>query len=436
MLESIRLIIILESTGAKESLANYLKEHIAHVTHVDSMVDGLSNVKRHRFDVAILSADMQDYYTVDNMTKILQDIGSIQDVVMVSEKDMLPSDSKTVRLSDIEAAQNMIMAQLTELDAKVQVKSAHKKISTNGRLAETSLFDSVPSGLYRIKPSGDFVELNQTLANIVKAPSMEVMRSDNYFSMFNDPEEQKTWREIIEREDSIHGLVFEIERYDGQPIWVRDTVRTVYNGEDEVCFYDGSVEDISVQKRLEDKLSFLATQDILTGLPNRNFFHDQAKLTISQARYSDDFVAFLVIDVDHFSTINENHGFKAGDKVLQIMAGRVKAQLRKSDLVSRLGSDKFIVLLNGIRTRRDSLAVAKKINTAFSTPFELSEELSIDVSASLGISLYPEHGDDINTLIKRAEIATYAVKDRERGGYMIYSDILYSSDDHPQDKEV
>ena len=119
-----------------------------------------------------------------------------------------------------------------------------------------------------------------------------------------------------------------------------------------------------------------------------------------------------------------------------MMAGRVKAQLRKSDLVSRLGSDKFIVLLNGIRTRRDSLAVAKKINTAFSTPFELSEELSIDVSASLGISLYPEHGDDINTLIKRAEIATYAVKDRERGGYMIYSDILYSSDDHPQDKEV
>ncbi len=92
----------------------------------------------------------------------------------------------------------------------------------------------------------------------------------------------------------------------------------------------GSAEDISAQKRLEDKLAFLATQDILTGLPNRNFFHDQAKLTVSQARYSDDLVAFLVIDIDHFTTINENHGFKMGDKVLQIVASRVKHSSEKA----------------------------------------------------------------------------------------------------------
>ncbi len=84
--------------------------------------------------------------------------------------------------------------------------------------------------------------------------------------------------------------------------------------------------------------------------------------------------------------------------------------------------------------RRDALAVAKKIQTAFATPFELPNT-TIEVSASLGISLYPEHGDDINTLIKRAEIATYAVKDRERGGYMIYSDILYN-DENPSQDEV
>ncbi|MGE4465372.1 diguanylate cyclase domain-containing protein, partial [Sphaerochaeta sp.] len=275
---------------------------------------------------------------------------------------------------------------------------------------------------------------NQTLANIFKAPSLDVMKSDNYFSMFVDQQELKTWQEIIERDESIHGLVFEVERYDGQPIWIRDTVRTVYNQDAEVCYYDGSAEDISAQKRLEDKLAFLATQDILTGLPNRNFFHDQAKLTVSQARYTDDFVAFLVIDIDHFTTINETQGFKSGDKVLQIVAARVKAQLRKSDLVSRLGGDKFIVLLNGIRMRRDALAVAKKIQIAFQEPFELPNA-TIDVSASLGISLYPEHGDDINTLIKRAEIATYAVKDRERGGYMIYSDILYAADDSPSHPE-
>ncbi|WP_320122790.1 sensor domain-containing diguanylate cyclase [uncultured Sphaerochaeta sp.] len=433
MLDSIRVIMVLEATGSKELLANYLKSQIEHITHVDTMVDALSTVKRQRFDVAILSNDLEDYYSIENMIKILNDIGSIDDILLVSEKE-LPPDSPVISLENQMEAHVRILRELEKFSLHTGAKPLRKRATKGGSLANTSLFDSVPSGLYRIKPTGEFVELNQTLANIFKAPSIEVMESDNYFSMFVDQEELKTWQEIIERDENIHGLVFEVERYDGQTIWIRDTVRTVYNEDEEVCFYDGSAEDISAQKRLEDKLAFLATQDILTGLPNRNFFHDQAKLTVSQARYSDDLVAFLVIDIDHFTTINENHGFKMGDKVLQIVASRVKAQLRKSDLVSRLGSDKFIVLLNGIRMRRDALAVAKKIQTAFATPFELPNT-TIEVSASLGISLYPEHGDDINTLIKRAEIATYAVKDRERGGYMIYSDILYN-DENPSQDEV
>nr|WP_321297224.1 sensor domain-containing diguanylate cyclase [uncultured Sphaerochaeta sp.] len=434
MLESIRLIVVLEATGAKELLATYLKTQIENITHVDTMVDALSTVKRQRFDAAILSYDLEDYYSVDNMQKILKDIGSIDDIILVSEKEELPPDCPAISLVNPMDAHAKILRRLEKISLKAGQKPLRKRAAADGNLSSTSLFDSVPSGLYRIKPSGEFVELNQTLANIFKAPSLDVMKSDNYFSMFVDQQELKTWQEIIERDESIHGLVFEVERYDGQPIWIRDTVRTVYNQDAEVCYYDGSAEDISAQKRLEDKLAFLATQDILTGLPNRNFFHDQAKLTVSQARYTDDFVAFLVIDIDHFTTINETQGFKSGDKVLQIVAARVKAQLRKSDLVSRLGGDKFIVLLNGIRMRRDALAVAKKIQIAFQEPFELPNA-TIDVSASLGISLYPEHGDDINTLIKRAEIATYAVKDRERGGYMIYSDILYAADDSPSHPE-
>ena len=433
MLDSIRVIMVLEATGSKELLANYLKSQIEHITHVDTMVDALSTVKRQRFDVAILSNDLEDYYSIENMIKILNDIGSIDDILLVSEKE-LPPDSPVISLENQMEAHVRILHELEKYSLHAGAKPLRKRATKGGSLASTSLFDSVPSGLYRIKPTGEFVELNQTLANIFKAPSIEVMESDNYFSMFVDQEELKTWQEIIERDENIHGLVFEVERYDGQTIWIRDTVRTVYNEDEEVCFYDGSAEDISAQKRLEDKLAVLATQDILTGLPNRNFFHDQAKLTVSQARYSDDLVAFLVIDIDHFTTINENHGFKMGDKVLQIVASRVKAQLRKRDWLSPLGSDNVIVLLNCIRMRRDALAVAKKIQTAVATPFELPNT-TIEVSASLGISLYPEHGDDINTLIKRAEIATYAVKDRERGGYMIYSDILYN-DENPSKNEV
>jgi len=290
-------------------------------------------------------------------------------------------------------------------------------------VGEKSLFDSVPSGLYRIDAKGNFLDINQTMVSLLRAPNMAVLRSENYFSLFKDPDAQTNWEEIINRDESIHGLIFEIERYDGQTIWVRDIARSIFDANRQLLYRDGSIEDITYQKKLEDKLSFLATQDILTGLPNRNFFHDQAKLTISQARYTDDIGAILIINIDRFTDINETYTHKIGDRLLQLIAGRVKSQVRKSDLVARLGGDKFIVLLNGLRNRRDVLAVAKKISLVFVEPFEIQDNI-IHATASTGISLYPEHGDEVNTLIRRAEIATFAVKERERGGYLIYSNII------------
>jgi diguanylate cyclase (GGDEF)-like protein/PAS domain S-box-containing protein len=433
-METIRVIVIAESTVKKEAVVDQLKNQITNLTFVDTMVDGLSAVKRNRYDAAILSYDMEDYYSIDNMVKILQEVGSIQCILLVSEREKpeIGIESKQIRfllLEDVQVCAKTILEQLVLVEADRRLDkgiAARDGLPETKISAETSLFNSVPTGLYRITTEGDFVEINHTLATMFRAPNQDVILADNYFSMFNDADEKHTWLEIIKRDDMIHGLIYEIERYDGQTIWVRDTVRAVFDHEGNQQYYDGSVEDITFQKKLEDKLSFLATQDILTGLPNRNFFQDQAKLTISQARYNEDLVAFLVVDLDRFSEINDKYGHKTGDRLLQMVAGRTKTQLRKSDLVARLGSDKFIALLSGIRNRRDALAVAKKISLGFAETFDV-HELKIPLSASIGIALYPEHGDEVNTLIKRAEIATYAVKERERGGYMIYSDVIHTS---------
>lgn len=436
MIDSMSIIVIAENSGIKESVVGILGQTVGPITRVDSMADGLLAVKRSHFDVAILSNDMKDYYSVESMVKNLQEVGSIQYIVLVSEFEKPPvsADNKHLQSMLIEspnAAATEITHVLEVLSTVMdQDKPSHKESFPlqSGQQGEVALFDSVPTGLYRIDLEGNFLDLNKTFVSMFRALNTEVILADNYFSMFNDPDEKHTWLDIIKRDNFIHGLIYEIERYDGQVIWVRDTVRAVLDANGKQKYYDGSVEDITFQKKLDDKLSFLATQDILTGLPNRNFFQDQAKLTISQARYNEDLVAFLVLDLDHFSVINETYGYKTGDRILQIVASRTKVQLRKSDLVSRLGSDKFIALLSGIRNRRDVLAIAKKINQVFSTPFSVLEN-EITVSASIGISLFPEHGDDINTLIKRAEIATFAVKERERGGYMIYTDVIHTSYD-------
>jgi len=431
MIDSIKTIIITEPTELKNELVEQLKNNISSITCVTTMVDGLSSVKNKKFDAAILSNDMDDFYTVTNMVKILLEVGSLQYILLISEKEepSTEGDKLEVHAMHIISAQtalNSIIRELKEIEtSKDTAKITSQNIDDMGssKEGEKSLFDSVPSGLYRIDAKGDFLDINQSMVSILRAPNTAVLYSENYFSLFKDPDEQTSWKTIIHRDEFIHGLIFEIERYDGQAIWIRDNVRAVFDENKQLLYYDGAIEDITYQKKLEDKLSFLATQDILTGLPNRNFFHDQAKLTISQSRYTEDIVAILVINVDHFSDVNETYTYKIGDRLLQLIAGRIKTQVRKSDLVARLGGDKFIVLLNGLRIRRDALAVAKKISLAFIEPFEIQDN-TLNVTASTGISLSPEHGDDVNMLIRRAEIATFAVKERGRGGYMIYSNII------------
>ena len=431
MIDSISTIIITEPTELKNELVELLKNNISNITSVTTMVDGLSAVQHKKFDVAILSNDMEDFYTIANMVRILLEVGSLQYILLISEKeepsiDTTKTQIHTLHVTSAQTASNLITREIKEIRTShdmAEITSQHIDEMGSHIPGESSLFDSVPSGLYRIDTKGNFLDINQTMVSILRAPNSAVLRSENYFSLFKDSDARINWEEIINRDEFIHGLIFEIERYDGQTIWVRDIARSVFDENKQLLYRDGSIEDITYQKKLEDKLSFLATQDILTGLPNRNFFHDQAKLTISQARYTDDIGAILIINVDQFTEINETYTHKIGDRLLQLIAGRVKAQVRKSDLVARLGGDKFIVLLNGLRNRRDVLAVAKKISLVFTEPFEI-QDLIIHATASTGISLYPEHGDEVNTLIRRAEIATFAVKERERGGYLIYSNII------------
>lgn len=425
MHETVRLMVVCEETGAKNLLAERLAHEVAHTIRVDSLADALTHMKRHSFDAVVLSADMQDQHTVASTSKMFRELGSVREIFLVSEQAGTTPD--VMGLMDIALTEQQILKRLAALENE---RGATEQ-PVRQVVEESSLFDNAPTGLYRIEPDGRFVETNRTFAAMLKAPDDKAMRSDTYFQLFRDREDANTWRDLIAREKTIRNLVFELRRYDGQSIWVRDTVRSVTGPDGQVRFHDGSIEDITVQKRLEDKLSFLATQDILTGLPNRNFFHDQAKLTISQARYSDDCVAFLVIDIDDFSSVNEEHGIKVGDRVLQLAAMRIKGQLRKTDLVARLGSDKFIILLSGIRTRKDAFTVAKKIGVAFSDPFEVQDG-HLHVSASLGIALYPEHGEEVNTLIKRAEIATFAAKDQDRGRAMMYSGLLTGTGEEPQ----
>ena len=174
------------------------------------------------------------------------------------------------------------------------------------------------------------------------------------------------------------------------------------------------------RKQAEERIRHLANYDELTGLSNRNMFHERLHHALAQALRHTRPLAVLFIDLDHFKNINDTLGHEAGDRVLKEVAERLRGCLRDSDTVGRLGGDEFVVLIEGLPPLADVAAVAQKILEAVARPFILAAQ-EFHIGASIGISTYPEDGKDMLNLLKNADAAMYRAKEQGRNSYQFYS---------------
>jgi diguanylate cyclase (GGDEF)-like protein len=164
----------------------------------------------------------------------------------------------------------------------------------------------------------------------------------------------------------------------------------------------------------------LAYHDALTGLPNRLLFNDRLALAVAQARRKGERLAVLFLDIDGFKAVNDSLGHNLGDLLLQGTAQRIQAALRAVDSVARLGGDEFILLLPGIRRVEEGARVAEKVLESLRAPIAV-EGHELFVTASMGISVYPEDGEDVETLVKNADTAMYRAKEQGRDRYQLYT---------------
>lgn len=178
--------------------------------------------------------------------------------------------------------------------------------------------------------------------------------------------------------------------------------------------------DITERKLFEKQIEFLAHHDALTGLPNRTLAQDRMEQAIVYAKRHQTQAALIFIDLDGFKTINDTLGHSIGDAMLQSVALRLQKRIRESDTLSRQGGDEFLLILPEINDSEDVRAIADKLIQAFEEPFGVHNQL-LSVSASIGISLYPEHGDDFNTLLKNSDVAMYKAKESGKNTYRFYT---------------
>ncbi len=173
------------------------------------------------------------------------------------------------------------------------------------------------------------------------------------------------------------------------------------------------------RRRAEARVTYLATHDPLTGLPNRSLFEELLDQALAEAERSGETVGVMFLDLDNFKEVNDSHGHEVGDALLETLAQRLKTTLRACDVLARLGGDEFVVLLQGLKAQENAARVAGKLLDAAKTPVLVSGH-SCHVSASIGVSLFPIHGNNHRALMKAADTAMYKAKDQGKNGWALY----------------
>jgi diguanylate cyclase (GGDEF)-like protein len=180
------------------------------------------------------------------------------------------------------------------------------------------------------------------------------------------------------------------------------------------------LNDVTERRQHEDTIHHLAYHDALTGLPNRVLLDDRLGQALASASRTGTRGALMILDLDRFKDINDSLGHSMGDLLLRAVGERLTGLLRKSDTVSRMGGDEFVLLLPSIASAESAAVSAAKIVAAFNKPFICNGHI-LSVTASIGIADFPDDGGDAETLLKNADIALYRVKEAGRNDFQRYT---------------
>ena len=407
----------------------------------------LLSIMNHSSSIVSLKDAAGCYEFVNFRFEEMFDVKS-QDILGKTDYQIFPPElAKTLRRHDLEALDKLTLLSATEdlrlgahhvileavhfpiFDNKGVVRSICMQAIdvTQKHQAEEQLrlaakvFDRAGEAIMITDAAGTIITVNDAFTTITGYPAEQVvgqkptiLKSGHHDKEFYE----QMWQNIL-HEGWWQGEIIN-RRADGNvyPEWL--TISTVHNASGDLVNYVAIFSDISAVKASQNRIEHLATHDELTNLPNRTLLMDRMKHAIAQAKRKQESLAIMFIDLDNFKNVNDALGHDAGDLLLKLATERLLSCMRDTDTLARMGGDEFVAILNNVEITEVN-RIASRVIDFLSASFRISER-DCFISASIGISLYPQDGEDSVTLLKNADTAMYRAKDQGRNQFQYFAD--------------
>jgi len=289
------------------------------------------------------------------------------------------------------------------------------------------ILENIQEAYFEVDLNGHCIFFNDSLCRITGYPREEL--SGASYKNITDEENSRivfqAFHKVFKTGQPTEGFDWRIKRKDGTQSYIEASVSLQKTASGKPVGFKGIIRDITERKNIEQELQHLATHDTLTGLPNRLMVGQLLDHAIQSAHRYNRQLAVFFVDLDRFKTVNDSLGHDAGDRLLKEVAARLRQSLRHVDVVGRLGGDEFIILIEDFQDVKQLEILAHKILATVMQPmFLLGEECR--VTASIGISVFPQHGRDEQSLMKNADIAMYFAKEEGKNNFQFYSENMHA----------
>jgi diguanylate cyclase (GGDEF)-like protein/PAS domain S-box-containing protein len=285
-----------------------------------------------------------------------------------------------------------------------------------------TIIENIEDGYLEITPDWSPLFFNQVWLNMI-GYSREEYAGMNFRHLVNEEEARQLsqiFEDVYETGMSSRGVELQIMQKGGARINVDISVSLILDSRGKRVGIRNFIRDVTERKKAEETIRRLAYHDPLTGLPNRLLFRDRLSVAITRAKRHQQYLAVMMLDLDKFKDVNDTLGHHMGDLLLQDVGERLIGLLRKGDTIARMGGDEFMLMLPEIKKIEDSTMIAQKIVDAFQNPFIIDDH-EIHITTSIGIAIYPDNSDDVDTLVKHADIAMYRAKETGRNNYQQFT---------------